>query len=241
MEIINLEGQLVTDSRDVAEMIEMEHWKLLRTLEGTKDGKSKGVISILTDNNIVVSEFFIPNSYKDTTGRTLPCYLLTRKGCDMIANKMTGEKGVLFTAAYVTRFEEMEQKLSQPINSLELALQAALKHEQEINGIKSDVDYLKGSMRIDSLQQQEIQQEAKKSVMHALGGKESNAYIKVSKKAFSAFWNEFKQYFKVPRYGDIPKVKQEEAIRFIRLWRPSTTLQMEIDNCNSQMSFIGNE
>ena len=32
--------------------------------------------------------------------------------CDMVANKMTGEKGVLFTAAYVTKFEEMEKEIA---------------------------------------------------------------------------------------------------------------------------------
>lgn len=30
----------------------------------------------------------------------------------MVANKMTGEKGVLFTAKYVTKFEEMEKELN---------------------------------------------------------------------------------------------------------------------------------
>ena len=30
----------------------------------------------------------------------------------MVANKLTGEKGVLFTAAYVTRFEEMEKEIA---------------------------------------------------------------------------------------------------------------------------------
>ncbi|RKJ52864.1 phage regulatory protein, partial [Butyricicoccus sp. 1XD8-22] len=44
-------------------------------------------------------------------------------------------------------------------------------------------------------------------------------------------------YFKVPRYGDLPKSKYDEALRFIKLWRPSTILQMEIDGCNSQMAF----
>ncbi|AMW98413.1 ORF6C domain-containing protein [Rummeliibacillus stabekisii] len=122
-------------------------------------------------------------------------------------------------------------------NSMELALQAALDHERKINAIEEDVDYLKNNMRIDSLQQLEIQQTAKQSIAHALGGKESVAYKEISKKAFVAFWNEFKQYFKVPRYGDLPKMKMDEAIRFIELWRPSTTLQMEIDNCNRQMEF----
>jgi len=41
----------------------------------------------------------------------LPCYLITKKGCDMVANKMTGEKGVLFTATYVTKFDEMEKQI----------------------------------------------------------------------------------------------------------------------------------
>lgn len=232
MEIINLEGQLVTNSLDVSVMVGREHKEVLRDV--------RNIINQLGESKIAQS-YFIESTYTNSQNKELPCYLLTKKGCELYATRMTGEKGTKFAITYIERFNEMEKQLSQPINSLEVALQAALKHEQEIKGIKSDVDYLKGSMRIDSLQQQEIQQEAKKSVMHALGGKESNAYIKVSKKAFSAFWNEFKQYFKVPRYGDIPKVKQEEAIRFIRLWRPSTTLQMEIDNCNSQMSFIGNE
>jgi hypothetical protein len=48
----------------------------------------------------------------DTQNQSRPCYLLTRKGCDLVANKMTGEKGVLFTATYVTRFEEMEKVLT---------------------------------------------------------------------------------------------------------------------------------
>lgn len=52
-----------------------------------------------TERKIAPSDFFIPHVYQDSTGRTLPCYLLTKKGCDMVANKMTGEKGVLFTAA----------------------------------------------------------------------------------------------------------------------------------------------
>ena len=38
----------------------------------------------------------------------------------MIANKMTGKKGVLFTAAYVSAFEEMRQALSTPPSRLML-------------------------------------------------------------------------------------------------------------------------
>lgn len=57
-------------------------------------------------------DFFIPHTYTDSKGEQRPCYLLTKKGCDMVANKMTGEKGVLFTAAYVTAFEKMRKNLT---------------------------------------------------------------------------------------------------------------------------------
>ena len=94
----------VIDSRQVAEMIGKQHKHLLRDIAGYIE-----ILSKSTEPKIGPSEFFIESSYKDNTGRTLPCYLLTKKGCDMVANKTTGTKGVLFTAAYVTAFEEMRK------------------------------------------------------------------------------------------------------------------------------------
>lgn len=94
---------------EVAEMLETGHWQLLRKLEGDK--KVKGVIPILTDNNFVVSDYFIPSTYKDASGKENKCYQVTRLGCDFLANKFTGEKGILFTARYVKRFHEMEERL----------------------------------------------------------------------------------------------------------------------------------
>ena len=104
----------VVDSRQVAEMIGRRHDHLIRDIKSYCDILSKTTdpkIGGSTERNFAPSDFFIDSSYKDSTGRTLPCYLLTKKGCDMVANKMTGEKGVLFTAAYVTAFEAMRQHI----------------------------------------------------------------------------------------------------------------------------------
>ena len=92
---------------EIAEMMQIEHWKILRKLEGNE--KLRGYIKILNDNNIVVVDYFIKSTYKDAKGEIRPCYLVTKLGCDFLANKFTGEKGVLFTAKYVKRFDEMEQ------------------------------------------------------------------------------------------------------------------------------------
>lgn len=218
-------------SVDVAEMVGREHNNVMKDIRRTIEqlGEVKSYQS-----------YFIESTYTNSQNKQQPCYLLTKKGCELYSTRMTGAKGTQFAVAYIERFNKMEEHIKNeqlPQNSMELALQAALTHEREIKVIKTDVDYLKSNMRIDSLQQQEIQQTAKRSIIHALGGKDSVAYKEINKKAFSAFWNEFKQYFKIPRYGDLPKMKVSEAIRFIELWRPSTALQMEIDSCNCQMQF----
>ena len=101
---------------EIAEMLGMKHYKVLEKLEGTKDRKTKGIIDILNAHDFVVDDYFIKSSYIDAKGETRPCYLVTKLGCDFLANKFTGEKGILFTAKYVKRFDEMEQTIKNPYN-----------------------------------------------------------------------------------------------------------------------------
>lgn len=103
--VINQNGQLLVDSRQVADMVEVRHGDLLEKI---------GIYEkYLTSGKFRSLDFFIPEKYIDTKGEARPCYHITRKGCDMVANKLTGEKGVLFTATYVTKFEEMERTIKQ--------------------------------------------------------------------------------------------------------------------------------
>ena len=101
--IIRQNGGCYIDSREVAELIGKRHHDLLRDI-----GRYRNYMDNSTESKIAFSGFFLESSYLDPTGRTLPCYLLSKMGCEMVANKLTGEKGVLFTAAYVEKFNEME-------------------------------------------------------------------------------------------------------------------------------------
>lgn len=105
LQLINEHGKIYADSRQVAEMVGKEHKHLLRDIDK--------YIKVISESPTLDSQnFFIKSSYKtEGNNKTYPCYKLTRKGCDMVANKLTGVKGVLFTAEYVTRFEEMEKQL----------------------------------------------------------------------------------------------------------------------------------
>lgn len=97
------------DSREVAEMMEVEHKYILRSIEGTD--KVVGIIPTLLSANLHPDNYFIKSSYKDNSGKTNKCYLVTKMGCEMLGNKQQGEKGILFTARYVKRFNDMEEGL----------------------------------------------------------------------------------------------------------------------------------
>lgn len=106
---------------EIAEMMDIKHYQVLEKLEGTKT--IKGIIQTLTDHKIMVSDYFTESTYQDGSGKRNKCYLVTKMGCDFLANKFTGEKGILFTAKYVKRFHEMEDRVRIETESLSPELQ----------------------------------------------------------------------------------------------------------------------
>ena len=131
--VFDYEGRFVVDSREIAEMLEKRHDNLLRDING--------YVEILQTSNlrdgatVHAVDFFLPNCYvSGTPPRKYKSYLLTRKGCALVANKLTGEKGVRFTAEYVTRFEEMERQL-QPKSIEDLIILQA----QSMKQLREDV------------------------------------------------------------------------------------------------------
>lgn len=102
-QLTQIDGEYYADSREVAEKIERPHSELLKSI--------RTYIGYLGEGKIPQSDFFVEATYRNEQNKELPCYLITKKGCDMIANKLTGKKGVLFTAAYVSAFEKMKEQL----------------------------------------------------------------------------------------------------------------------------------
>ena len=100
---------------EIAEMMGMRHDRVLRKLEGqdVKGKHTEGIIEILAHHNLGASDYFIPSTYKDESGKENKCYKVTKLGCDFLANKFNGEKGIVFTARYVKRFTDMEKAIKQ--------------------------------------------------------------------------------------------------------------------------------
>ena len=122
----------VIDSREVAEMMGRTHSDIMKMIQGS--GKNLGIIPVLLKGNFHVSEYFIESSFKDASGKSNKCYLVTKLGCEMLGNKQQGEKGILFTAKYVERFNEYEkrlQELSRPSYEIEDPIKRAERWIQE--------------------------------------------------------------------------------------------------------------
>lgn len=143
----SFEGKQVIDSRDVAKMVGKKHAHLMRDIN-----RYIGVLS--TNPNLDSLKFFIKSCYKDGKNEERPCYLLTKQGCEMVANKLTGDKGILFTAQYVSLFNQYEQehqKIQAPQfevpQTLGEALQLAADQQKLIEKNQPKVDYYDEQMR----------------------------------------------------------------------------------------------
>jgi len=92
-------------SMEVAQMVGKEHKNLIRDI--------RKYCEQLTESKIELGGFFTESSYLDANNQSRPCFLVTKKGCEFIAHKLTGQKGTEFTARYINRFHEMENQSRQ--------------------------------------------------------------------------------------------------------------------------------
>ena len=109
---LRVKGVQTIPTYEVAGMMDRAHSKVIRMLEGDKS--HVGIIPTLTEAHLGVSDYFIKGTYKDASGKQNKYYECTKMGCELLANKMTGEKGILFTAKYVAKFNAMEKAIELP-------------------------------------------------------------------------------------------------------------------------------
>ena len=134
-------------------------------------------------------------------------------------------------------YKIQEQKPLTAREQMLLLMKVNEETAQRVDAIEEKVNVLHETMRIDGIEQRTIQCAAKKKAIDSLGGSDTKAYKDLSGKVFRAIWKEFNTHFQLPRYGELPKSKFEDALYFISKWRPSTTLEIEIEACNKQEKF----
>lgn len=231
----NNEGQAVQTipSYEVAKMMEVEHAKVLRMIEGDKT--HIGIIPTLRKAQLGVSEYFIESTYKvENNNKIYKCYECTKLGCDMLANKITGEKGILFTARYVKKFNEM---IENPYKGISTELRAILMLDKKQQEIEKRVTGIENKMTIDYELAENLRNAISSRAVYLLGGKYTEAYKKLSKKLFAEFYKGLKTSFKVNSYKNIAQKNYDDALKYIENWKPSEMLVYAIQGLNGQLSF----
>lgn len=105
-----------------------------------------------------------------------------------------------------------------------------------IDDVSGRVTKLENTMNIDYGQQRVLEKEVASVVIESLGGKDSNAYREVSKKVFAECNRDVKDYFHVNSRNNIPRLRFDDAVDYIRNWTPCSNTRMLIKECNAQMN-----
>ena len=221
------------DSREVAEMVGKEHKELLRDI--------RRYCEQLGQSKIAQSDFFTENTYQNNQNKTQHCSLVTKKGCEFIAHKLTGQKGTEFTAKYINRFHDMENQIHKPKSALELLQlqsQALLEVNEKVDTVKQELDDFRQEMPLLAVECEQITVAVHKRGVDALGGKGSNAYKDTSLrgKVYQDIHREIKRQFGVNTYKAIKRSQCDAAVAIIEEYELPIVLQEQIRDCNSQLS-----
>ena len=180
LQVVEQNNEFYVDSREVAEMLDKRHANLVRDIENYQD--------ILSQNSKLSSdEYFLESNYQAGTGKQYKHYLLTKKGCDMVANKMTGSKGVLFTAMYVDAFHKMDEHIKQqaqistPTSQLEaIKMFVQIQEEQQAfnQRIENEVTGIRNIVGIETKNWRNDTNKILSAIAQHLGGGDMHKKIK---------------------------------------------------------------
>lgn len=104
------ELQQTINSREVAKMVGREHKNVIKDI--------RRIIEQLGELKSEPS-YFIESTYINEQNKEQPCFDLTKKGCELYSNRMTGAKGTQFAVAYIEQFNEMENHIKTANPSIE--------------------------------------------------------------------------------------------------------------------------
>lgn len=125
-----------------------------------------------------------------------------------------------------------------PYENMSKELQAILmvdKKQQEMDHRLSDIE---DKMTVNYELAENLRSSINSRAVELLGGKDAEAYKKLNKKLFSAFYKDIRRTFKVNSYKNLSIKNYDKAITFIESWEPKDeVLTYAIQGLNSQLAF----
>lgn len=96
---------------EIAEMMNMKHYKVLEKLDGTKDGKTKGLINVLNDGKYQLQKYFLLSYYKDKSGKKNKCYICTLNGVKMLLDNFRNYKNKFYLLKWYENNTNMNDEI----------------------------------------------------------------------------------------------------------------------------------
>ena len=232
-------------SIEVAKMMGKEHYEILQYLEGRKDKDDKtlvtGIIPTLETEGLQYQKYFIPSTYKAGT-REYKCYLVTKMGCELLGNKQQGEKGILFTAKYVERFNQMEQVLQNPYANLSPELQSIIvldqkqqMLEQQVQTVQQKVNEIEENAKLDPAEYSLVSKRVSSRVYEVQKERQMNLTKKQIGELFRALNRDILEITGVKTRTQLRQKHLNMVLDFINDWYPSRAAMFNINQMSLEI------
>lgn len=228
-ELINVQqvdGQLLVSSREIATNFEKQHKHVIEKIENTRA------------ENSAIQEMFIESTYIASNGKTNKEFLITRDGFSLLVMGFTGSKAMNWKLRYIEAFNKMEQQLKNPFSNMSKELQAILLVDKRQQELDNRITTIEDKMTVNYELAENLRSAINCRAVELLGGKDAEAYKKLNKKLYAAFYRDIKRTFKVNSYKNLSVKNYDLAIKFIEAWEPKDdVLKYAIHGLNSQIAF----
>lgn len=229
LQITEYKNIRVLTTQQIAEAYETETQVITNNFNRNKDRYAEGKHFIcLTGDEL--REFKTANQNDLSLKRVNQLYLWTEKGAFLHAKSLNTDKAWEVYDRLVDNYFNKPQKKLSDREMMRLQLEMYDEHEERISNLEN-------TMNIDYGQQRVLEKEVAAVVINALGGKNANAYKEMAKKVFAECNRDIKDYFNVNSRNNIPRLKFDEAVQYIKSWIPCTNTRMSIEQYNAQLHF----
>ena len=219
------DGQIVVESRKIAEHFDKQHKHVLDAIENIKA------------ENSAVTPMFCETTYTAGTGKAYKEYLMNRDGFSLLVMGFTGKKALDWKIKYIQAFNAMEEELRNPSKTNALPKERSEFKEQELKArmlnarVRESNQYLKIAAQIDIPEYRYILQAKSAEALNngvpvlpmqeverkTYSATEIGAMFGVSAHKIGKLAN--KHNLKTDAYGKLFYSKSEHSVKEVETWR----------------------
>ena len=134
--------------------------------------------------------------------------------------------------------KDLRLSKSNPYANMSKELQAILIVDQKQQELEKKILNIEDKMTVNYELAENLRSAINIRAVELLGGKDSEAYKKLNKKLFAAFYRDIKRAFKVNSYKNLSVKNYDKAMEYIQNWEPKDEILIyAIQGLNTQLAF----